>query len=39
LRLAFSGFLAGVICFLAALVCFLAETWIATRVLKFGQRF
>ena len=38
LRLAFSGFLAGVICFLAALVCFLAETWIATRVLKFGQR-
>jgi hypothetical protein len=30
--------LSGVICFLAALVCFLAETWIATRVLKFGQR-
>jgi len=38
LRLAFAGFLSGVICFLAALVCFLAETWIATRVLKFGQR-
>lgn len=38
LRISIVSFLAGVAFFLLALLCFLAETWIATRVLKFAQR-
>ena len=38
LRISIVSFLAGVAFVLLALLCFLAETWIATRVLKFAQR-
>lgn len=36
-RLATYGFLTGVACFLLALLCFLAETFLATRLLRFGR--
>ena len=36
-RLAVLAFLSSVLCFMLALLCFLVETWIATRVLKFGK--
>jgi hypothetical protein len=34
-RWAVASFLLGVACFLAALLCFLAETFLATRLLRF----
>lgn len=37
LRLSIVSFLAGLVCFMLALACFFAETWIATRILNFGQ--
>ncbi|MFT6591938.1 MAG: putative membrane protein [Rhodoferax sp.] len=37
LRFATVFFLTGVGCFVLALVLFLVETWLATRILKFGK--
>ena len=38
LRVAIVSFLLGISSFVVALLCFLAETFLATRILRFGRR-